>query len=98
MRRYQAALARGGERRWYVVERDCLEPLLVKEVQRSERCPTNARRLLKHRLKNRLQLAGRTADDSENFRRCCLLFQGVRQITRLGLYFLKQTRVLDRDH
>src|SRR5215471_4964823 len=50
----------------------------------------DARRILQHRLEHRLQLAGRTADDTEHLRGRGLLLQRLAQL-------VEQARVLDGD-
>ena len=58
----------------------------------------DARRVLQHLLENRLQLAGRAADDLENFRGRRLLLERLRQIARARLDFIEQPDILDGNH
>jgi hypothetical protein len=56
-----------------------------------------ARRGLHQRIKYRLQVKGRPADDLQNFCRGRLLFQCILQLALAGLLGLEEARVLDGD-
>jgi len=56
------------------------------------------RRVLKHRLKNRLERARRTADQLEHLRRGGLVFQSLLQLPCSRLLGFEQPRVLDGDY
>jgi hypothetical protein len=64
-------------------------------VQDTESGLANANGVRQHRLKYRLQLAGRTADDFEYLRGRGLLLQGLRQIVGAQAQFVEQPRILD---
>src|SRR5215831_666036 len=46
----------------------------------------------------RLKLAGRTADDLQDFGSCGLLLQRLAQLACSRLHLIEQAHVLDRDH
>src|SRR5215831_9697989 len=56
------------------------EAVAVSKVQRSKSSFTNARGVREHSIKDRLKFAGRTRDDLQHFRCCCLLLQRLGQI------------------
>src|SRR6266566_1832322 len=59
---------------------------------------TDSRRIRQHRIEHRLQLAGRRADDAQNFGGRRLLLQRFAELTAARLNLVEQTHVLDSNH
>ena len=55
-------------------------------------------RIRQHRVKHRLQLAGRAVDDAQDLGGRGLLLQRFAQFARARLHLVEQAGVLDRDH
>ena len=60
--------------------------------------PTNPGGALDDRVKNRLHVRRRAADDAEHLGRCGLMLQGLAQFRVALLQFFEQPHVLDGDH
>ena len=56
------------------------------------------RRVLGNRSQYRLDVAGRTGNHPQDFADCCLMLKRFCEIARLGLHFVEQACILDRDH
>ena len=67
MRSVRLRLGRIGVRKWHVVGGDPPNDIAFDKIHGPEFGPANSRRVLQHLLENRLQLAGRSTDDLENF-------------------------------
>jgi hypothetical protein len=83
----QQSIDKGGRRTDHGL-RD--ERAVAINVQYAELCLADAKCILKHGLKHRLQLARRTADDTEHLGGRCLLLQRFAQL-------IEQAGVLDGD-
>jgi hypothetical protein len=80
-----------GQRRRHVLKGDCVEDIAVILVKHTKLGFAELRRIRKHGLEHRRQLAGRAADHAEHFRGCRLLLQGFPQL-------VQQPGVIDGDH
>src|SRR5262245_14466642 len=60
--------------------------------------PANACGALDNRVKHRLHVCGRAADNGEHFRCCRLMLQGLAQFCVALLNLFEQSHVLDRYH
>jgi hypothetical protein len=89
-RRNWIALAISGPSLRCIVQRYVPEYIAVVEQQVAEAGLADANSVLKHSLEHWLQLAGRTADDTEDLRGRGLLLKGFAQL-------VEQARILDGD-
>ncbi len=81
----------------HVLQRDGMKDAAVVAKEHAKISLAKARRLREHGLEHGLQLAWRTADHPEHFRRCGLLFQRLAEFAATRLYFAERTYVFDRD-
>src|SRR6185437_6882919 len=79
------------EFRWRIVERNAPKGAVLEKIQGAESGLTDLRGVLKDRLKDRLQIAWRSADHLEHIGGCGLLLQRLAQL-------VEQPRIFDRDH
>src|SRR6266403_5448814 len=91
-------LGRIGVRKWHVVGGDSPNDIHINKIHGAELGPANSRRVLQQLLENRLQFAGRGADDLKHFGRRRLLLKRFRQVTRTRLHLVEQPRILDGDY
>ncbi len=75
-----------------------MEQLTVKGVEHAEIGAAKIHRLAEHRVEHGYQVAGRAADDAQNFGGRGLLFQGFGKFPRSRLYLIEQASIFDRDH
>jgi hypothetical protein len=80
------------------VDSDGAEGASFQQEQVAELGLTDAGGILQHCLEHRLQLTRRTADDLQHLGTRGLLLQRLLQVAPLGLHFVEQAGVLDRDH
>jgi hypothetical protein len=74
-----------------------LESVAIEPEHGPEFCLTDARRVLQHCLEHRLQLAGRSTDDPQHLRGCCLLLQCFAQIVGALAQLVEQPRIPNGD-
>src|SRR6516165_11839704 len=80
------------------MQRDTSEYIAIVEQQIAETRLADLRRILQHRLKDRLKLTGRRADDAQHLRGSRLLLKRFAQIIRALAQLVEQARILDCDH
>ena len=86
-----------GEGRRRLIRRNESENVAIPTVDISICGVADADCILQHRVKNRLQFAGRLADDAQHFRGRRLLLQRFAQIVGAPPQLVEQPRVLDGD-
>src|SRR5215831_16684882 len=79
------------------MQRDTSEYIAIVQQQIAETRLADLRRILQHRLKDRLKLTGRRADDAQHLRGSRLLLKRFAQIIRALAQLVEQTRVLNGD-
>src|SRR5262249_1579206 len=85
-------------RRWRTVRCGETEAVPFAQPQITELRSADAHRTFQHGLEDGLQLAGRTRNNTQHFRRRRLLFQSFRKLSRPRLHLVEQSSVLDGDH
>src|SRR5215831_2327766 len=72
------------------VQRNCAERIALEQIQHSERCFADTRRIRQHGLEYRLQVAWRAGDDVQHLRSRCLLLPCLGKLARARLKLLLQ--------
>jgi len=73
---------------------DHVDELAVEPVNRTKQTTTELHRMLRDRIKYRLQLSWRATNNRKNIARCSLLFQSLGELTVTILQFFRQAHVL----
>src|SRR4029077_7434319 len=85
----------GGQR---IMLRNEAKSVVFKAINGAECGVADSHHVREHRCKYRLEIAGRAADNLEDFRGGCLLLQRLGERARALLLRLEQPSVLDRDY
>ncbi len=75
-----------------------MEQLTVKCVEHAEIGSAKVHRLAEHRVEHGYQVAGRAADDAQDFGGRGLLLQRFGKFLRSRLNLIEQANIFDRDH